>query len=81
MPLLIPMLEAFRSQPRLYEILKSFIVAINANEKLALGVGEGTGSVPTDGNQADVLVFDSEATGGTEWKAPHEIDTYVSGVF
>lgn len=81
MPLLVPMLEAFRSQPRLYEILKSFIVAINANEKAVLEVGGDTGTVPTDGNDADVLVFNSEEPGNTEWKAPHEIDTYVSGVF
>ena len=81
MPLLIPMIEAFRKDARLYEIMKSLVVAINANEKAVLEVGGATGSVPTDGNQADVLVFDSEAIGNTEWKAPHEIDTYVSGVF
>ncbi len=81
MPLLIPMIDAFRDQPRLYEILKSFVVAINANEKLVLEVGAETGTVPLDGNQADVLTFNSDEPGNTEWKAPHEIDTHVSGVF
>lgn len=81
MPLLVPMIDSFRSTPRLYEILKAFLLQINQNEKALLEAGAGSGSVPTDGNQADVLTFNSESSTSTEWKAPHEIDTYVSGVF
>lgn len=81
MPLLVPMIDSLREKVRLYEILKAFLLAINANEKALLDAQAATGSVPTDGNQADVLVFNSEQPGNTEWKAPHEIDTYVSGVF
>jgi hypothetical protein len=75
------MIDSLRDQVRLYEILKAFLVQINANEKALLTSEAATGSVPTDGNQADVLVFNGEEPGSTEWKAPHEIDTYVSGVF
>lgn len=81
MPLLVPMIDSLRDKVRLYEILKSFLLAINRNEKAILDSAGGTGSVPTDGNQADVLTFNSESSTQTEWKAPHEIDTYVSGVF
>ena len=81
MPLLVPMIDSLREQVRLYEILKAFLLAINRNEKVLLTVGAETSSVPADGNQADVLVFNGEEPGSTEWKAPHEIDTYVSGVF
>lgn len=81
MPLLVPMIDSLREQVRLYEILKAFLLAINANEKVVLTVASESSNVPTDGNQADVLVFDGEVPGNTEWKAPHEIDTYVSGVF
>ena len=81
MPLLVPMIDSLRDKVRLYEILKAFLLQINANEKSILGGIGGTGSVPTDGNQADVLTFNSEEDSLTEWKAPHEIDTYVSGVF
>lgn len=81
MPLLVPMIDSLRKEVRLYEILKAFLVQINANEKALLDAGAASGSVPTDGNQADVLTFNSEEAGLTEWKAPHEIDTYVSGVF
>lgn len=81
MPLLVPMIDSFRKQVRLYEILKAYLLQINKNEAAILQLGLGTGTVPTDGNQADVLVFDSETPGLTDWKAPHEIDTIVSGVF
>lgn len=81
MPLLVPMIDSLRDQVRLYEILKAYLLQINKNEAALLLSEAATGSVPLDGNQADVLVFDSEVPGSTDWKAPHEIDTYVSGVF
>jgi hypothetical protein len=81
MPLLVPMIDSLRDQVRLYEILKAYLLQINANEKAILGTAPGSPVIPTDGNDADVLVFNSMAPTTTEWKAPHEIDTYVSGVF
>jgi hypothetical protein len=81
MPLLVPMIDSLRDQVRLYEILKAFLLQINKNEKVVLESNAATATVPLDGNQADVLVFNNEEPGNTEWKAPHEIDTYVSGVF
>jgi len=81
MPLLVPMIDSLRESVRLYEILKAFLLQINRNEAALLISNAATATVPLDGNQADVLVFDSEVPGKTEWKAPHEIDTYVSGVF
>jgi len=81
MPLLVPMIDSLRKQVRLYEILKAFLLQINKNEAALVTSNTQTASVPRDGNQADVLTFNSEESFGTEWKAPHEIDTYVSGVF
>lgn len=82
MPLLVPMIDSLREKVRLYEILKAFLLQINKNEAAILGVGgTGTATIPGDGNQSDVLTFNSTSPTKTEWKAPHEIDTYVSGVF
>ncbi len=80
MPLLIPMIESFRDQARLYEVLKSFVVAINENEKAVIAAGGVTG-LDSDGNNNEVLTFVQETGSNTEWKGPHEIDTFVSGVF
>jgi len=81
MPLLVPMIDSLRDKVRLYEILKAYLLQINRNEAAILSLGGAGGSIPGDGNEADVLVFSSESATNTEWKAPHEIDTYVSGVF
>lgn len=81
MPLLVPMIDSLRNQVRLYEILKAYLLQINKNEAALLKSDAATATAPLDGNQADVLTFNSEEPGNTEWRAPHEIDTYVSGVF
>ncbi len=82
MPLLVPMIDSLREKVRLYEILKAYLLQINANEKAILELTPpGSPVLPTDGNQADVLTFNEETPTASEWKAPHEIDTYVSGVF
>ena len=87
MPLLIPMLESFRDNARLYETLKSLVLAVNLNEKDILALGGGVAAetasptgLPSDGNDSEVLTFVSSPE-GQEWKGPHEIDTFVSEVF
>ena len=96
--LFLPQVSAFLNQPRLYEILKSLIDAVN-NLGRQIGVDPvpaaaanpdreitsttiiGGVSLPSDGNEGEILTFRKDAPTGVAWEGPHEIDTFVSGVF
>lgn len=42
---------------------------------------ESRADIPKEGNAGEVLTFRKDAPKGTAWEGPHEIDTFVSGVF